>query len=205
MNVCCSFNLSLNRSQLLFLFILSDCLKSILFFSSQNKLENVNKPTEQIVKKGAPDKVNVKGEEQNHPASEGVLGESDGDHGSTERGPAIVGEAMITVDGGPDDRAESSDDGSRDTEWTVSGGADAPVVAPDKGNCQRHHNEHHSHGHCHEEQEPVEGVKEVAWMVVFGDGVHSFGDGLVIGSTFTISIAKWPEHLHRRVVPRASP
>ena len=38
----------------------------------------------------------------------------------------------------------------------------------------------HSHGHNHSHQVPGS-VGAVAWMVIMGDGLHNFSDGLAIG------------------------
>ena len=42
----------------------------------------------------------------------------------------------------------------------------------------------HSHAELHGYRE----IKPVAWMVIFGDGLHNFIDGLSIGAAFTESI-----------------
>ena len=39
----------------------------------------------------------------------------------------------------------------------------------------------HSHGHHHGHQVPGS-VAAVAWMVIMGDGLHNFSDGLAIGN-----------------------
>lgn len=43
----------------------------------------------------------------------------------------------------------------------------------------------HSHHHHHQEKKPV---ATVAWMIIFGDGIHNFIDGVSIGAAFTESI-----------------
>ena len=45
--------------------------------------------------------------------------------------------------------------------------------------------------HCHErhyDSKDFENVKLVAWMVVMGDGLHNFTDGLAIGASFANSV-----------------
>lgn len=41
---------------------------------------------------------------------------------------------------------------------------------------------HHSHGHCHSGNDMKDtGIASIAWMVIMGDGMHNFSDGLAIG------------------------
>ena len=46
----------------------------------------------------------------------------------------------------------------------------------------RHHG--HSHAHSHITSRP-KSISSVAWMVIFGDGIHNFVDGLSIGAAMT--------------------
>ncbi|EGI61159.1 Zinc transporter foi [Acromyrmex echinatior] len=50
----------------------------------------------------------------------------------------------------------------------------------------KHHGHSHSHGHVHS---APESMSNVAWMVVMGDGLHNFTDGMAIGAAFSANIA----------------
>ncbi|KAF5300876.1 hypothetical protein FQR65_LT09038 [Abscondita terminalis] len=50
----------------------------------------------------------------------------------------------------------------------------------------RHHGHSHAHGHVHAAPKDL---SSVAWMVILGDGIHNFADGMAIGAAFSGSIA----------------
>ncbi|KAM6129470.1 zinc transporter ZIP10 isoform 2-T2 [Pterocles gutturalis] len=52
-----------------------------------------------------------------------------------------------------------------------------------------HKHSHHSHGHCHSGKDLKHtGIANIAWMVIMGDGIHNFSDGLAIGAAFSAGL-----------------
>ncbi|XP_053554549.1 zinc transporter ZIP10 [Bombina bombina] len=63
----------------------------------------------------------------------------------------------------------------------------------EKTDIQKKHNHskhsHHSHGHCHSGKDMKDtGIANIAWMVIMGDGMHNFSDGLAIGAAFSAGL-----------------
>lgn len=114
----------------------------------------------------------------------------------------------------PDSTAISCDNGHNDTQLTELQTPDSPTTktplaptapqqdqqSPTKENGrkakQHGHGHRHSHGHghshggnCHSDQEMKDaGIASIAWMVIMGDGMHNFSDGLAIGAAFSANM-----------------
>lgn len=71
--------------------------------------------------------------------------------------------------------------------FSLSGGGDDAVVSclehrsPDVEDDQPSHHHHHHHHHGHSHVLSSSSVASAAWMVIMGDGLHNFTDGLAIG------------------------
>lgn len=52
----------------------------------------------------------------------------------------------------------------------------------------KHHGHSHTHGHVHS---APKSMSSVAWMVVMGDGLHNFTDGMAIGAAFAGNICNY--------------
>lgn len=68
---------------------------------------------------------------------------------------------------------------------------------------QWHKHSHHSHGPCHSGSDLKDtGIANIAWMVIMGDGIHNFSDGLAIGESGSWGPgAAGEEVLHRVILP----
>lgn len=104
----------------------------------------------------------------------------------------------------PENCASSYDNGHNDTQLTevqtpdspaskvpaVSYSHASPTQKEQKAKYQGHSHGHgHSHGgNCHSDQEMKDaGIASIAWMVIMGDGMHNFSDGLAIGESSYLS------------------
>ncbi|XP_069555003.1 zinc transporter ZIP10 [Brachyistius frenatus] len=71
---------------------------------------------------------------------------------------------------------------------------DRPSPAKENGRKAKQHAHRHAHGHshggnCHSDQEMKDaGIASIAWMVIMGDGMHNFSDGLAIGAAFSANL-----------------
>ncbi|XP_062258584.1 zinc transporter ZIP10 isoform X2 [Platichthys flesus] len=110
----------------------------------------------------------------------------------------------------PDSTAMSCDNGYNDTQLTEFQPPDSPTnktplapalpqqdePSPAKEDAPKtkQHSHRHGHGHshggnCHSDQEMKDaGIASIAWMVIMGDGMHNFSDGLAIGAAFSANL-----------------
>lgn len=67
-----------------------------------------------------------------------------------------------------------------------------PSFRPDEENItvilRQHETDHHGHSHKHGHVHSApQNFSSVAWMVIMGDGLHNFTDGMAIGAAFSAS------------------
>ncbi|RVE53149.1 hypothetical protein evm_002246 [Chilo suppressalis] len=74
---------------------------------------------------------------------------------------------------------KQKEDGSKD----LKDGDSYTVIL--REHSRAHHGHSHAHGHVHA---PPSSMSSVAWMVIMGDGLHNFTDGMAIGKIFLQSI-----------------
>ncbi|XP_061774427.1 zinc transporter ZIP10 isoform X1 [Nerophis ophidion] len=105
----------------------------------------------------------------------------------------------------PDSSTVPCDNDHNDTQLTELQILDSPTkktplkatnskASPTKVNGHKAKAHSHGHGHshggnCHSDQEMKDaGIASIAWMVIMGDGMHNFSDGLAIGAAFSANL-----------------
>ncbi|XP_020568500.1 zinc transporter ZIP10 isoform X1 [Oryzias latipes] len=140
-------------------------------------------------------------------SEEGHIGRKLSDHKLNRRSDAEwVHLKPLTED--PDGTAVSCDNGHNDTQLSELRTPDSPThktplaspnppqdpQSPSKKEVRKSKQHRHGHGHshggnCHSDQEMKDaGIASIAWMVIMGDGMHNFSDGLAIGAAFSANI-----------------
>jgi zinc transporter 10 len=70
--------------------------------------------------------------------------------------------------------------------WCIVSSFNAKTIVCVREHKNHHHGHSHTHGHVHS---APNSLSSVAWMVVMGDGLHNFTDGMAIGAAFAANIA----------------
>ncbi|KAJ1526667.1 hypothetical protein ONE63_008249 [Megalurothrips usitatus] len=89
--------------------------------------------------------------------------------------PALTNDRDAVTTGGPEVESEIKELKPSDKDYTI-------IIREHKNH---HHGHSHTHGHVHS---APNSLSSVAWMVVMGDGLHNFTDGMAIGAAFAANI-----------------
>ncbi|XP_061696702.1 zinc transporter ZIP10 [Syngnathoides biaculeatus] len=135
-------------------------------------------------------------------SQEGKIGRKLSDHKLNRRSDAEWVHLKALGDD-PDTSTVSCENDQNETQFTELQTPDSPTVktllkpadahrSPTKvnGHKVKQHGHGHSHGgNCHSDQEMKDaGIASIAWMVIMGDGMHNFSDGLAIGAAFSANL-----------------
>ncbi|KOC69467.1 Zinc transporter foi [Habropoda laboriosa] len=123
-------------------------------------------------------------------------------HNNHERPPVIEEEKPLTSNCNSVSKIMTNDVEKKPEDWRLedsivntkknTDGADIPLNESEsytviiREHETKHHGHTHSHGHVHS---APESMSSVAWMVVMGDGLHNFTDGMAIGAAFSANLA----------------
>lgn len=132
---------------------------------------------------------------------EGAIGRKLSDHKLNRRSdaewlhlkPLTDPEASVVCDNGHND-TQLSEIQSPDQTRTITGSDQTQTEPPSLKKNGHGHAHKHGHGHahggnCHSDQDMKDaGIASIAWMVVMGDGMHNFSDGLAIGAAFSANV-----------------
>ncbi|XP_061782521.1 zinc transporter ZIP10 [Nerophis lumbriciformis] len=137
-------------------------------------------------------------------SKEGKIGSKLSDHRLSHCSDAEWVHLKVLSDD-PDSSTVPCDNDHNDTQLTELQILDSPTnktplnaanskASPTKVNGHKAKVHSHGHGHshggnCHSDQEMKDaGIASIAWMVIMGDGMHNFSDGLAIGAAFSANL-----------------
>ncbi|XP_044160355.1 zinc transporter ZIP10 [Bufo gargarizans] len=177
-------------SGIYFLFIIEYCLQMFKIYKERrgrNKLKSKQKADESAVQRKLSDhKLNQRSDpEWLHlkPLADPAASESQKDHlcQTPMKDFVAVEDATSNLNKDCSCNADQSvDDGQFDNNY-------ARADIQKKQSHSKH--SHRSHGHCHRGKVMKDtGVASIAWMVIMGDGIHNFSDGLAIGAAFSAGL-----------------